>query len=89
MTMWAADRVDERRGLNKMATIPFKWYVYDECEEDEIIEGAVQRTDPNFVLTEDMAENAYRQLSKLEVVLNCEIDSDTGEVTILGLDTVQ
>ncbi len=69
--------------------IPFKWCIYDECEEDEIIEEAVQRTDPNFILTEDIRENAFIKLSKMEIVLNCEMDSDTGKVTILGLDSIQ
>lgn len=62
-----------------MAKIPFNYYLHDNSSESERF-ADLSEQDPRFTeeLVEDMGRCFY------EVMLFCEVDEDTGEVTLLG-----
>lgn len=61
--------------------IPFKYYVHDDSNTSERVDWISEQTGVTFTdeMTEEMGRPFY------EVTLNCELDSVTGEVTILGV----
>lgn len=62
-----------------MSKIPFKYYLHDQSQSDERLDY-LQEQDPRFTeeLVGDMGKPFY------EVLLQCEVDEETGEVTILS-----
>lgn len=61
--------------------IPFKYYVHDDSNTSERVDWISEQTGVTFTdeMVEEMGSPFY------EVTLNCEFDSVTGEVTILGV----
>jgi hypothetical protein len=73
-----------------MTAIPFKYYMHASSDgeqlEDALLESvAAISPDPDFdqgVYVADLIEKMGRPF--YEVTLNCEVDSETGNVTILS-----
>ena len=61
-----------------MAKLPFNYYLHDMSEHSELISGLIDEG-----LPWDLAELIADQRPFYEIVLHCEADEDTGEVTIL------
>lgn len=59
--------------------IPFTYALHDNYQSDEMLE-VLQDEDPRF--TEELVEKMGRPF--YEVIMQCEVDSETGDVTILS-----
>lgn len=67
-----------------MATIPFKYYMHDSGEE--LAEMFYNQIADKFDGDEaDLAKLIGYQNPFYEIALNCELDSKTGEITIVSL----
>lgn len=61
-----------------MAKIPFYYYMHDDSFWER--HDSLQEQDPRF--TEELLEKMGKPF--YEIKLHCEVDSETGEVTILS-----